>query len=78
MEHKRLEEEQTEAEARLPTFVDRASDALFVQDAAGKIVDLNRQACDSLGYAREELIGRSLRDFELARPTLPFEAPASQ
>jgi PAS domain S-box-containing protein len=66
MEGKRLEEEQPEAEARFRIFVDHASDALFVRHDAGKIVDLNRQACDSLGHARGDLIGKSLRDVDAA------------
>jgi len=37
--------------------VDHAIDALFVQDDHGTIVDVNRQACESLGYAPEDIIG---------------------
>ena len=37
--------------------VDHAIDALFVQDDHGAIVDVNRQACESLGYAPEDIIG---------------------
>lgn len=37
--------------------VDHAIDALFVQDDHGTIVDVNRQVCDSLGYAPEDIIG---------------------
>ena len=48
---------------RLRTDFDHA-DALFVHDWAGTILDLNRQACESLGYARDELIGRSLRELD--------------
>ena len=29
------------------------------------VVDVNRQACESLGYSREELIGMHPRDFDV-------------
>ena len=55
---KRAEEELHESETRFRTFVDHAGDALFVQDLGqGTIVDVNREACESLGYTRQELIG---------------------
>jgi formate hydrogenlyase transcriptional activator len=38
--------------------VDHAGDALFVYDLEqGTVVDVNREACESLGYTREEIIG---------------------
>jgi PAS domain S-box-containing protein len=53
-----------EAEARVRACFVQASDALFVHDEAGRIVDLNDRACTSLGYARDELIGRSMREVD--------------
>lgn len=47
-----------ESEARFRTFVDQSADAFFLFDATGIIRDLNRQACESLGYTRDELIGK--------------------
>jgi PAS domain-containing protein len=38
-----------ESEARFRTFVDYAADVFFLQDERGIILDLNRQACKSLG-----------------------------
>jgi PAS domain S-box-containing protein len=35
-----------------------------VHDEAGYVVDANRQACDNLGYTREELIGMHPRAFD--------------
>lgn len=63
---KRAEEEMREGETRFRTFVDHAGDALFVQDfEQGTIVDVNRQACESLGYTRQELIGNTAPAFYL-------------
>ena len=63
-ERKRAEEALRESETRFRAFVDHAGDALFVQDLEqGTFVDVNRQACESLGYTREELIGKTARAF---------------
>jgi len=53
------------SEARFRTFVDQATDAFFLLDDRSIIVDVNREACDSLGYSREELIGRHRSDFDV-------------
>jgi PAS domain S-box-containing protein len=63
-ERKRAEEELRGAESRFRTYVDHATDALFVHGDQRKVVDVNRQACESLGYTREELIGMTPRDFD--------------
>jgi PAS domain S-box-containing protein len=66
------EEKLRASEARFRTFVDHATDAFFLHDDDLLIVDVNRQACDSLGYSREELIGMHPRNFDvgLDEPTL--------
>jgi len=57
-ERQRAEEALRGSETRFRTFVDHAADALFIYDfEQGTIVDVNRQACESLGYTRQELIG---------------------
>jgi len=53
-----------ESEARFRTFVDHAMDAFFLHDEQLTVLDVNRQACESLGYSREELIGKRPRDFD--------------
>ena len=53
------------SEARLRTFVDQATDAFFLLNDRSIIVDVNREACHSLGYTREELIGRYRSDFDV-------------
>jgi PAS domain S-box-containing protein len=66
-EQKRAEEEMRAAETRFRTSVDHLTDALFIhddQDDRGTIVDVNQQACDSLGYTREELIGMTPSDYD--------------
>jgi PAS domain S-box-containing protein len=63
-ELRRLKKELRASEARFRTFVDHATDAFFLHDDDLLIVDVNRQACESLGYSREELIGMHPRDFD--------------
>ena len=46
-----------ESEQTLRMFVDHASDAFFLLDDDWVFLDVNRQACLSLGYTREELVG---------------------
>lgn len=74
---KRAEEEMREGETRFRTFVDHAGDALFVQDfEQGTIVDVNRQACESLGYTRQELIGNTVPAFHLDSDRAGLESVA--
>ena len=63
-ELRRAERELRASEARFRTFVDHAMDAFFLLDDRLTVIDVNRQACDSLGYSREELLGMQPRDFD--------------
>ena len=53
------------SEERFRTVFDRAMDAFFLLDTQLNVVDANRQACDSLGRSREELIGMHPRNFDV-------------
>jgi PAS domain S-box-containing protein len=44
-------------ETRLQTFLDHAQDALFLYDDECRVLDVNQQACDVLGFTRDELLG---------------------
>ena len=63
-ERKRAEDELRASEARFRSFVDHATDGFFLFDEHQALVDVNRQACESLGYTREEMIGMRPRDFD--------------
>lgn len=65
-DRKRTAEALRESEARFRTFVDHAADAFFLHDNddQGRILDVNRQACESLGYTRDELIGKTAMAFD--------------
>jgi PAS domain S-box-containing protein len=58
--HRKLlasQEELRASEQRFRTFVDQATDAVFLYDNKHIVRDVNRQACETTGYTREELIG---------------------
>ena len=48
----------------VPSWITRA-DAFFLLDEDWTILDVNRQACNALGYSREELIGEHKSDFDV-------------
>jgi two-component system cell cycle sensor histidine kinase/response regulator CckA len=66
-EREQAREELRESEARFRTFVDHAADAFFLHDTDdfGRILDVNRHACESLGFTRDELIGSYPREFDV-------------
>lgn len=46
-------------------LVEQAPDAYFLHDFSGRFIDVNRRACESLGYSREELLQLSVFDVEM-------------
>jgi two-component system sensor histidine kinase/response regulator len=56
-QRKEAEQSLRESEQRFRTFVDHATEAFFLHDEQFVVLDVNRQACESLGYTREELRG---------------------
>ena len=58
-----------ESAERYRAFFETSSDALFVEDAAGRILDVNAHACELLGYTRDEFRRMSVADL------LPFDTP---
>jgi len=53
-----------ESEDRYRTILEQATDAVFIHDETGRIIDANRKACQSLGYSREELLSKSIGDID--------------
>jgi PAS domain S-box-containing protein len=43
-------------------LIDTMSEAFFLHDEQGKIVDVNKQACGSLGYTPKELLSMTIAD----------------
>ncbi|MDY7077709.1 MAG: MASE3 domain-containing protein [Chloroflexota bacterium] len=53
------------SESRYRTLFDSASDAIFIHDLTGRFLEVNRVACERLGYSREELLQMTLADIDL-------------
>ncbi len=61
------------SEQRFRQLFNQASDAAFVHDLDGRVVDANEAACASLGYSRAELLTLGVPDFEMTHD--PVEGP---
>jgi diguanylate cyclase (GGDEF)-like protein/PAS domain S-box-containing protein len=61
----RTEEALRKGEGRFRRVVEHAADSLIVHDPEGRIIDANPRACESLGYARGELLGMNMTDVEV-------------
>ncbi len=49
----------------LRSLVDQAADALCLHQIDGRILDVNRRMCPTLGYSREELLTLSVLDIDV-------------
>lgn len=47
------------------TLLDTATEAFFLHNKEGKFLDVNKLACSSLGYTRDELLEMSVEDIEI-------------
>lgn len=71
IEEKRLRVEKRQAEASLViseekfrTLFDNASDGIIIHDLDARILEVNRVACERLGYSHDEFLQMSLMDIE--------------
>ena len=61
------------SEARFRKFVDHATDTFMLHNQDGIVLDVNRNACESLGYSRDELIGMTPFDFDADLNTVTWQ-----
>jgi PAS domain S-box-containing protein len=61
---KEVETELKNSENKFRALVENASDPLFVHDFNGNFVDVNKSACESLGYTRDELIHMNVAEVD--------------
>ena len=64
-DRKQAEEALQRSEKQYRAVVDQAADALFLHDIQGQILDVNRRACESLGYTRKELLAMNVYDLDI-------------
>ncbi|ERT09390.1 sensory box protein [Lyngbya aestuarii BL J] len=53
-------------EERFRALIEQAPDAVLIADIDGTYIDVNNNACDLLGYRREELIGKQISELILS------------
>ena len=63
-ERKQIEWSMQQSEEKFRTLFESASDALFIVDMEGHILDINAVAYERLGYAREELLSLHLSQLD--------------
>lgn len=56
-----------QSEQRYKTILNTATDAFFLHDLNGQFIDVNKEACNSLGYSRDELIDLKVFDVEVGQ-----------
>ena len=59
-----MEDVLRESEGRFRSLIEQAADAIFVHDFDGRFLEVNQQACASLGYTRDELLSMSVREVD--------------
>ncbi len=52
-------------EKRFRTIIEKASDAMFLTDFEGHILDVNQQSTNLLGYTREEFLAMRIQDIDI-------------
>jgi len=75
---KQREKSLQESESRFRSLVDQAADAFFLSTVDGRIIDVNRQACESLGYSRSELLNLRLTDIDATNDPGAYETIADR
>jgi PAS domain S-box-containing protein len=64
-DRKKAEQDLRDSEARFRALVEQAVDAFYLSDMDGRLLSVNRQACESLGYSRQELLAMNLTDIDV-------------
>jgi PAS domain S-box-containing protein len=63
-ERKQAEERLMKSERRFRSISDQAADIIMIHDLHGQFMDVNQQACRSLGYSKEELFSMNVSDID--------------
>jgi PAS domain S-box-containing protein len=69
-ERVRAEQARSQSERMYRAVFESANDAVFIESVDGRILDVNRNGCELLGYTKDELTRRSVSDL------VPAEARA--
>lgn len=55
------------SEKKFETLVEQAADAIYLHDVEGEFVEVNRRACEQLGYSRGEMLALNVSDIVVGR-----------
>jgi PAS domain S-box-containing protein len=61
-ELKNIKEQLVNSEEKYRSLIEQASDAIFINDISGNLLEVNASACLLLGYTKEELCEKTLPD----------------
>ncbi|CAM3065943.1 PAS domain S-box protein [Flavobacterium frigoris] len=61
-ELKNIKEQLINSEEKYGSLVEQASDAIFINDVSGNLLEVNKSACAMLGYTKEELCKKNITD----------------
>jgi PAS domain S-box-containing protein len=53
------------------TFIQQASDGIFITDLDGNFIEINESGCQMFGCSRDEVLNRNIRDVILLKPDSP-------
>lgn len=73
-ELRRAERARNASEARFRTIFEHAADGVILLDEQLQVIDVNRRACESLGFTRCELIGKAMRELNVGLDADGFQA----
>ncbi len=65
---KKAEDALRESEEKFKTIFNKANDEIIYVDINGVVIDVNKKMEDIFGYARNEIIGKNITDFEIFTP----------
>ena len=68
-ELERIEFNYKQTEERHRFFSDNAIDAFYLSDMKGRILDVNKAACVTLGYTHEEMLAMTISDVDINFPS---------
>ena len=60
--HKRTESKLRASEKLFNSFFENSSDAIFIEDEEGNILNVNKSACEMQGQSKDQLIGKNISD----------------